>query len=62
MKKSQVERVKCRIEQMGYITRNECLHNYITRLSAIIYILEKKYGMIFKTEERGGDYIYKLIK
>lgn len=59
--KTQIERVKGRLNQRGYITRNECLSNYITRLSAIIYTLEKQ-GMIFKTEQKGGDYIYRLIK
>jgi hypothetical protein len=64
MKKSQVERVKSYIERTGSITRNLCLEHHITRLSAIIYTLEKKYGMIFKTEENanGTDYKYSLIK
>mgnify|MGYP007100050675 CR=1 FL=1 len=57
--KSQIERVKGKILRDGFITRNECLRNYISRLSAIIYTLEKQ-GMKFITEEKGGDYIYKL--
>jgi hypothetical protein len=64
MKQSQVERVKGQIEKVGYVTRNQALNCRITRLSAIIYTLEKKYGMIFKTEENanGTDYKYSLIK
>jgi len=56
--------VKSYIERTGSITRNLCLEHHITRLSAIIYTLEKKYGMIFKTEENanGTDYKYSLIK
>jgi hypothetical protein len=60
--KTQLERVKGKILRDGYITRNECLRNYISRLSAIIYTLESKYDMIFKTEEVGGDYKYILLK
>ena len=60
--KTQVERVKCQLEKVGYVTRNQCLRVYITRLSAIIYTLEHKYGMIFRTEEVDGDYKYSLIK
>jgi hypothetical protein len=63
MKKSQVERVKSYIERTGSITRNMCLEHHITRLSAIIYTLEHKYGMVFRTEEgNDGDYKYSLIK
>jgi hypothetical protein len=63
MKKSQVERVKGHIEKVGYVTRNQCLNVYITRLSAIIYTLEHKYNMRFRTEEgNDGDYKYSLIK
>jgi hypothetical protein len=40
-----------------------CLEHHVTRLSAIIYTLEKRYGMLFKTEEgNDGDYRYSLIK
>jgi len=56
--KSQVERVKGQIEKVGYVTRNQCLNVYITRLSAIIYTLEHKYGMRFKISEVDGDYKY----
>ena len=61
--KSQVERVKGYLERNGSITRNMCLEHHVTRLSAIIYTLEKRYGMLFKTEEgNDGDYRYSLIK
>lgn len=60
--KSQVERVKGQLEKFGYVTRNQALQCRITRLSAIIYTLEKKYRMVFKTEEgNDGDYKYSLI-
>jgi hypothetical protein len=63
MKKSQVERVKGHIEKVGYVTRNQALSCYITRLSAIIYTLEHKYGMVFRTEDgNDGDYKYSLIR
>ena len=47
----------------GYITRNECLRNYISRLGAIICDLKKEgydiEGHNMKTEN-GTDYIYKI--
>lgn len=55
MKKTQLQRVRNKLMRDGFITRNECLKNYISRLSAIIYTLQKE-GMMFITEESGGDY------
>jgi len=57
------------IEQLrkkGYITRNECLGEYITRLGAIIANLKKdgykfKKGEYSPTAGKGKDYIYRLI-
>lgn len=44
----------------GEVSRNICIReHYITRLGAIIDSLKKK-GYKFKTEERGGDYVYIL--
>jgi phage-related protein len=60
MKKSQTERVKLRLEQTGEISRNECLRNYISRLSAIIYSLKKE-GYEFTEFSRKGDYVYKVV-
>ena len=61
--KSQVERVKGQLLKVGYVTRNQALSCYITRLSAIIWTLEHKYNMKFRTEEGcNGDYKYSLLK
>ena len=62
MKKlSQKERIKKRLLEVGHISRNDCIRNYITRLSA--YILElKQEGWDFETKEVNGDYIYTATK
>jgi len=57
---SQVEKIKLILEREGQISRNTCLKMYISRLAAIIAIL-KKTGMEFETEEKDGDYIYRLV-
>lgn len=60
--KSQRQRVENRLKERGYITRNECLRNYISRLSAIIQDLEAD-GYVFATyraEDR--DYGYKVVE
>jgi len=49
MKKlTQKQWVLSRLKENGYITRNECLRNYISRLGAIIADL-KKDGYEFET-------------
>lgn len=58
--KTQLQRVESQLEQYGQISRNACLRNYISRLSAIIYTLQKQ-GWVFETKEVGGDYIYKVV-
>jgi len=49
------------LKRKGYITRNECLRNYISRLGAIVSDL-KSLGFIFQsnysTTEKGRDYVY----
>lgn len=64
-KGSQKERVIRKLLHDGYITRNECLRNRITRLSAIILNL-KDDGWDFKPDyvitKQGKDYSYKVIK
>ncbi len=60
MKQTQRERVIARIKSQGFITRNECLRNYISRLGAIICDLKKE-GWDFSTKEVNGDYIYTVI-
>lgn len=64
MKNTQKNRVIQKLLRDGYITRNECLKQVpaITRLSAIIQILEEE-GWVFsakdvKTGTPGGDYMY----
>ena len=59
MKKTQIERVKFKLRRDGFITRNEALSVYISRLGAIICSL-KKIGWDFETQEKGGDYVYIL--
>lgn len=65
MKKSQEERIIYKLRKDGFVTRNEALKNYISRLGAIICEL-KKQGFIFdepkyiKTKN-GRDYRYDLI-
>lgn len=55
------------IEQLKHnkrITRNQCLQNFISRLGALIEVLENE-GWVFKAHyeetERGKDYVYDVI-
>lgn len=63
-KKTQLEIVKELIDKDGYVSRNWCLANYISRLSAIIYSL-KEMGYEFNGKnvktDYGHDYIYYKI-
>lgn len=61
MKKSQKQRVIDRLLERGEISRNQCLSNYISRLSAIIQDLEEE-GWEFKTDRLDNDYFYYVIK
>lgn len=63
MKKTQLEKVKAQLDDAGYVTRNWCLQNSITRLSAIVYTL-KKMGYSLKTQFIKGDrdYVYSVEK
>lgn len=54
---TQQQRVEKRLREKGVIYRNECIRNYITRLSAIIQRLEEE-GWIFEAEHFRGDYRY----
>lgn len=47
--KSQAEWVREKLEKDGYVTRNEALRHYISRLGSIIHNLKQK-GWRFKTE------------
>ncbi len=61
MKQTQEQRVIAILKSQGYISRNACLANYISRLSAIIQDLEAK-GWEFTTRREKGDYEYHIVK
>ena len=46
---SQKEFVKQELVKNGFITRNKCLRNYVSRLSAIIFLLKEE-GFEFETK------------
>ena len=58
---TQEQRIKKRLIERGEISRNECIRNYITRLSAIIFDLKEE-GWDFDPKKVGNDYVYKVIK
>ena len=47
---SQMKKVLEELKAKGKVTRNWCLQNYISRLSAIIYTLRYDYGWDFRGE------------
>lgn len=65
MKESQKQFVIRKLREDGYISRNDCLRNYITRLGARCNDLQREgwklEGEFIKTEH-GKDYVYRLIK
>jgi hypothetical protein len=60
MANTQIEFVKKALKNKGFITRNECLREYISRLGAIILVLKHE-GYHFRTERVKGDYKYVLM-
>ena len=60
--KSQLDRIKAKLDRDGFVTRNECLRQFpaITRLGARIQDLEDV-GYVFRTEQKHGDYTYILV-
>lgn len=58
--KTQKQIIIERLEEDGFISRNWCLKNYISRLSSIIFNLKKE-GWVFKSFWDGGNFIYKVI-
>lgn len=60
-KQTQLERVINKLNRDGFITRNECLRVYISRLGALINKL-KVAGWEFEEGEYtdNGDYIYRV--
>lgn len=59
MKQSQKQWVISQLKEGGRISRNQCLERRITRLSAIIQVLETE-GYQFTPKWEGGDYVYHL--
>ena len=60
MKKSQLEFIKEKLLTDGFITRNYCLKNYISRLGARINDLKRAGWNVEGKHEENGDYIYEL--
>jgi len=62
MKQAQIDIVKRELQEKGFITRNWCLKNYISRLGAIIHLLKKEMDIKGKYHkyEYGKDYVYYL--
>lgn len=64
-KKTQEERIINKLFKDGFITRNEALQNFISRLGAIICDMQTK-GWEFEAKfiktDTGRDYIYRVIK
>ncbi len=61
-KPTQSERVVSKLLRDGYITRNECLRVFITRLGAIICDLQSL-GWEFEAKyDDKKDYVYKWTK
>lgn len=63
--KTQLQLIKRKLLKDGFISRNWCLRNYISRLSGIIFRLHeegiKTVGGYVKTK-KGRDYCYYLSK
>ena len=63
--KTQEDRIIYKLRHDNFVTRNEALRNFISRLGAIICDLQKK-GWEFKGEfiktKNGKDYKYTVIK
>lgn len=62
---TQLRFVKDRLDERGYISRNECLRNRISRLSAIIFRLkEMGYQIVGKRvpyDDDKYDYVYEKV-
>jgi len=65
MKTSQHDWILYQLENKGYISRNQCLRKYISRLGARICDIKKEghaiYGRYEKTKN-GIDFVYYLLK
>jgi hypothetical protein len=62
---SQKNWVKEQLRINGFITRNEALRNFCSRLGAIIYVLKKEgyqFEVYYQKTEKGKDFVYMLTK
>jgi len=65
LNETQLDKIVRRLNMHGYITRNECLQMFITRLGAHICTLEKmgyKFQAKYVTTPNGKDYKYTWLK
>lgn len=61
-KSTQKQRVIKKLLRDGYITRNECLRVYISRLGALIESLKHE-GFEFTAKyDENNDYVYTMVK
>lgn len=57
---SQKQQIVNKLRETGYVSRNWALSIYISRLGAIIEVLEGK-GWKFNAHYEGSDYVYDLV-
>lgn len=65
LNETQLDFVIRHLNMHGYVTRNTCLKSYISRLGALINILEKKgykFQAKYVTTPNGKDYKYTWLK
>lgn len=62
MKETQLAFIVKQLKKNGYITRNQCLRNYISRLGARIIDLKKEGWQFMAGFMKNGDYRYQVIK
>jgi hypothetical protein len=58
---TQLEIIKKQVDDHGFVSRNWCLAQFITRLGARICDLEKQ-GYEFTASYEGSDYVYRRKK
>lgn len=58
IKETQINFILKELRKNGKISRNKCLKNYITRLSAYILELKKDGWIFYSGYSKNGDYEY----